>query len=229
MKSLFAFLSSSIGKKIVMSLTGLFLCTFLAEHVAGNFLLFMNDNGAMYDAYTEFMSHNIVIRTIEIVLAVSLVGHSISGVIVWLKNRRSRSENYKVYKLQENTPLASRITMITGSFIFLFLVVHLRTFFVPTRFGTEAVSPYTLVVQSFSNEWYSAFYIVALIFLSYHLRHGFQSAFQTLGLKNKKYSRLLDWLAVIFWLLIPLGFASMPIYFAFFYKAGPAAVVLGVQ
>ena len=229
MKNLSMFLSSSIGKKIVMSVTGLFLCTFLAEHVAGNFLLFMNDNGAMYDAYTEFMSHNTVVRTIEIVLFVSLLGHAFSGVLVWIKNRRSRSENYKVYKLQENTPLASRITMLTGSFIFLFLVVHLQTFFVPTRFGAESVSPYTLVVQAFSNRWYSAFYLIALILLSYHLRHGFQSAFQTLGLRSKKYSNVLDWIAVVFWLLIPLGFASMPIYFAFFHRAGPSAMVIGVQ
>lgn len=229
MKSLLTLLSSSIGKKIVMSVTGLFLCTFLAEHVAGNFLLFMNDNGAMYDAYTEFMSHNIIIRTIEIVLFASLLGHAISGVVIWFKNRSSRPKNYRLYKLQENTPLSSRIIMLTGSMIFLFLVVHLRTFFIPTRFGTENVSPYTLVVQAFSDKWYSTFYLVALILLSYHLRHGFQSAFQTLGLKNKKYSNLLDWIAAIFWLLIPLGFASMPIYFAFFHKAGAAAVVLGVN
>ncbi|HLF20619.1 MAG TPA: succinate dehydrogenase cytochrome b subunit [Bacteroidota bacterium] len=229
MNSLSRLFSSSIGKKIVMSLTGLFLCTFLAEHVAGNFLLFMNDGGAMYDAYTEFMSHNIVVRTIEIVLFASLLGHAFSGVLVWIKNRRSRPENYKVYKLRENTPLSSRITMLTGSFIFLFLVVHLRTFFVPTRFATENVSPYALVAQAFSNRWYSAFYLVALILLSYHLRHGFQSAFQTLGLKNKKYSNVLDWIAVIFWLLIPLGFASMPIYFALFHRAGPPAMVLGVH
>ncbi len=229
MKSIFTFLGSSIGKKIVMSLTGLFLCTFLAEHVAGNLLLFMNDNGAMYDAYTEFMSHNILIRTIEIVLFASLIGHALSGVVVWLKNRRSRPEDYKVYKLNENTELASRITMLSGSVIFLFLVVHLNTFFIPTRFGTENTSPYALVEQAFSNKWYSAFYVAALILLAYHLRHGFQSAFQTLGLKNKKYSRVLDWVAAIFWLLIPLGFASIPIYFAFFHKAGPAAVVFGVQ
>ena len=229
MNSLSRFLSSSIGKKIIMSLTGLFLCTFLAEHAAGNFLLFMNDNGAMYDAYTEFMSHNIVVRAIEIVLFGSLFGHALSGLVVWMRNRRSRPENYKVYKLQENAPLSSRITMLTGSVIFLFLVVHLQTFFIPTRFGTEDVSPYTLVAQAFSNRWYSAFYVVALILLSYHLRHGFQSAFQTLGLKNKKYSNVLDWIAVIFWLLIPLGFASMPIYFAFFHGTGPAAMVLGVH
>ncbi|MEK7749045.1 MAG: succinate dehydrogenase cytochrome b subunit [Bacteroidota bacterium] len=221
--------TSSIGKKIVMSLTGLFLCTFLLEHVAGNFLLFMNDNGHMYDAYTEFMSHNILVRTIEIFLFASLVGHAISGVLVWIKNRRSRPEKYEVYRLKDNAPLASRITMLTGSIVFLFLVVHLQTFFLPTRFGAEKVSPYALVAQSFANPWYSGFYLVALILLAYHLRHGFQSAFQTLGLKNSKYANVVEWIAVIFWLLVPLGFASMPVYFYFFHRAGPASVVFGVQ
>jgi len=221
--------TSSVGKKIVMSLTGLFLCAFLLEHVAGNFLLFMNDNGHMYDAYTEFMSHNILVRTIEIFLFASLVGHAISGVAVWIKNRRSRPEKYEIFRLQDNAPLASRITMLTGSIVFLFLVVHLRTFFIPTRFGIEKISPYALVAQAFTNPWYSSFYIVALIMLGYHLRHGFQSAFQTLGLKNSKYASVVEWIAVIFWLLVPVGFASMPVYFYFFHRAGPASVVFGVQ
>jgi len=227
MKNNPGFYSSSIGKKVVMSLTGLFLCLFLIEHVVGNFLLFLNDNGAAYDMYTEIMSHNIVIRAIEVFLFGGLVLHALSGLIVWLKNRRSRPNDYEVYRLKDNTPLEGRITMLTGSIIFLFLVIHLNTFFVPTRFGSEKVSPYTMVAQAFSNPWYGGFYVIALIFLAYHLRHGFQSAFQTLGLKNTKYSTLLDWVAVIFWLLIPLGFASMPVYFYFFHPAGPTAVVLG--
>jgi succinate dehydrogenase / fumarate reductase cytochrome b subunit len=148
--------------------------------------------------------------------------------MVWLKNRRSRPEKYEVYRLKDNAPLESRITMVTGSVIFLFLVIHLNTFFIPTRFGAEKASPYFMVAQAFSNPWYGAFYIIALVFLAYHLRHGFQSAFQTLGLKNAKYGKLIEWVAVIFWLLIPLGFASMPVYFYFFHRAGPAAMVLGV-
>ncbi len=229
MKSLIAFLQSSIGKKILMSLTGLFLCTFLLEHLVGNLLLLKNDGGAFYDAYGEFMVSNPIVRTIEILLFASLFGHAISGVIVWLQNRRARPSNYKVYKLGENTPLASRITMVTGSMIFLFLVVHLNTFFVPTRFGESHRSAYLLVRQAFSNPWYGGFYLLALVLLAYHLRHGFQSAFQSLGLRGKRYDGLLNFFAFIFWFVVPLGFAILPVYFYFFRRVVETAVTMGVQ
>ncbi len=212
--------NSSVGKKLTMSLTGLFLCTFLIEHLVGNLLLlpFLGDaTGRAYDSYTEMMASNPIIRTIEFVLFASIFGHAISGVAVWWKNRKARPQKYGEYRLQDNTPLASRITMITGSTVLLFLVVHLRTFFVPMRFG-GAHSGYALVVEAFYNQWYSLFYILALLLLGYHLRHGFQSAFQTLGLRNKKYFGLIDFIAVLFWFVIPLGFAIIPMYFLFIHK-----------
>lgn len=216
MNKLVAFYNSSIGKKVTMSLTGLFLCTFLVEHLVGNLLLFRNDDGKMYQAYTEFLVGNVVIRTIEIVLFASLVGHALSGVSVWFKNRSSRPQKYEVYRLKDNTPLASRITMLTGSIVFLFLVIHLRTFFVGSRFAEEEPNMYEMIRTAFSSPTYSLFYVVALAFLAYHLKHGFQSAFQTLGLNNKKYTWLINAVAVIFWLLIPIGFASLPVYFLWF-------------
>ncbi|MGH2569198.1 MAG: succinate dehydrogenase cytochrome b subunit [Bacteroidota bacterium] len=228
MKSLLAFLRSSIGKKVLMSLTGLFLCIFLVEHLVGNLLLLKDDGGVLYEAYAEFLVANPFIRTMEFVLFAALLGHALSGVIVWLENRRARPNNYDVYKLNENTPFASRITMVSGSVIFLFLVVHLRTFFVPTRLGDDHSSLYFLVQQAFSNAWYSAFYILALVVLGYHLRHGFQSAFQTLGIRGKRYEGLLNAVAFLFWFVIPLGFAIIPVYFYFFRPAAATAVTMGV-
>ena len=216
MNKLVAFYNSSIGKKVTMSLTGLFLCIFLVEHLVGNLLLFKNDGGKMYQAYTEFLVGNVVIRTIEIVLFASLVGHALSGVSVWFLNKRSRPQKYDVYRLKDNTPLASRITMLTGSIVFLFLVIHLRTFFVGSRFAAEEPNMYEMIRTAFASPSYSIFYVVALAFLAYHLKHGFQSAFQTLGLNNKKYTWLINAVAVIFWLLIPIGFASLPVYFLWF-------------
>ena len=89
MKSLISFYKSSIGKKVVMSLTGLFLCLYLVEHLAGNLLLFVNDGGMMYETYSEIMVSNPVIRVIEVVLFASLLGHALSGLVVWIKNRSS--------------------------------------------------------------------------------------------------------------------------------------------
>ncbi|MDE3058361.1 MAG: succinate dehydrogenase cytochrome b subunit [Bacteroidota bacterium] len=205
---------SSVGKKFVVALTGLFLCTFLVEHLAGNFLLFVNDGGASFNEYSETLSHNVIIRTIEIVLFLAFFFHILTATTLWWRNRKARPDSYAQNQKSANSTLASRISFLTGSIVFIFLVIHLRTFFVPSRFfPSENPSMYTLVVFAFSNGWYCLFYLVALVLLGYHLRHGFQSAFQTFGIRGKNYQSLIEWIGVIFWLLIPLGFATMPIYF----------------
>jgi succinate dehydrogenase / fumarate reductase cytochrome b subunit len=228
MRSMLDFYYSSIGKKVLMSLTGLFLIIFLTEHLIGNLLLFVNDKGATYEAYGEFLVSNPVIRTIEIFLFLGIVIHGTLGVILWIKNRKIRPVKYKFYRLKDNSPLASRTAIISGVIIATFLYVHLKTFFIPSRFSVEKVPMYELIVHAFSDIWYVVFYLFALIVLGYHLRHGFQSAFQTLGLRNKKYTPLLDAFAFIVWFLIPLGFASIPIYFFFFYKAAATAIMGGL-
>lgn len=210
---------SSVGKKIIMSLSGLFLCTFLVVHVTINLFLFKQDGGEMYNRYSEFMSTNPFIRVIEIVLFAGLIAHVISGVVVWLKNRASRPVGYEMYRLKDNTTFTSRTPTLTASasLVAFFLVVHLKTFWVPNRFWeTAPQSNYDLVAAAFSDPVYSLFYIVALVFLAFHLRHGFQSGFQTLGLSDKRYKWLIDGVAVVFWLLIPLAFAAMPAYFLWF-------------
>jgi succinate dehydrogenase / fumarate reductase, cytochrome b subunit len=219
MNNVFTFCYSSIGKKVLMSLTGLFLILFLTEHLVGNLLLFANDHGEMYEAYGEFLVSNPVIRFIEIFLFLGIIGHAILGIILWIKNRKTRSVKYKYFLLKDNSPLASRTTLITGIVIGMFLYIHLKTFFLPPRFSVGKVSTYELVVQAFSNPWYYAFYLVALFVLGYHLRHGFQSAFQTLGLRNKTHTPFLNLLAFIVWCLMPLGFSAIPIYFYFCHQA----------
>jgi len=209
------FLSSTIGRKLLMGFTGLFLCSFLVVHLTGNFLLFKGDGGAAFDAYSEFMSTNFIIRTLEIGLFLGLLLHTVLGVRLWAANRKVRGEEYAVKAGAETSTLASRITFVTGSVIFVFLVIHLRTFFIPARFGAPDLSMYQLVRESFASPLYSIFYLIALVFLGYHLRHGFQSAFQTFGLRGKRYLPLIETIAFVFWCLIPLGFAAMPLYFLF--------------
>src|SRR5206468_11149365 len=139
---------------------------------------------------------------------------------VWIKNRSARPQRYAMNRASENSSLASRIMNVSGSIVFIFLVVHLRTFFVPSRFPGEAKpSMYELVKTAFSSPVYVGFYLISLFLLGYHLRHGFQSAFQTLGLKAGL-RLLIDYVAVIFWLIIPLGFAAMPLYFLWAHYTG---------
>jgi succinate dehydrogenase / fumarate reductase, cytochrome b subunit len=213
MESVLTLYSSSIAKKILMSLTGLFLMVFLTEHLIGNLLLFANDNGALYEAYGHFLVVNPVIRMIEILLFLSITVHAVLATILWWNNRQTRPVKYRKYRLKDNTPLWSRTTIVTGSVVFFFLVVHLRMFFVPVRLGSEPVSEYELVVQAFANPWYSGFYLMAMLLLGYHLRHGFQSAFQTLGLRDKTYTPVIDVVAFLFWFVMPLLYATIPVYF----------------
>jgi succinate dehydrogenase / fumarate reductase cytochrome b subunit len=215
MNKLAGFLLSSIGRKVLMGLTGLFLCSFLVVHLLGNFLLFREDGGAAFEAYSSFMSTNGVIRTIEIGLFLGILLHVVVGTQLWLTNRRVRPAKYSVSPGSSTSTLASRTAFVTGSVVFIFLVIHLRTFFLPARFGSRNPSMYDLVRQAFASPLYSGFYIVALILLAYHLRHGFQSAFQTFGIRGKKYQPLIEGIGYVFWLLIPIGFATMPIYFLF--------------
>ena len=212
--------SSSVGQKVLVGLTGLFLCTFLVVHLSGNTLLFKQDGGKAFNTYSEFMATNTVIRTLEIVLAAGFLIHMIFGVSTWIGNRLSRTKRYMVNRASENSAFSSRITFITGSVVFIFLVVHLRSFFVPSRFATgPAPSMYDLVRTAFYNPIYDGFYVIAMALLGYHLRHGFQSAFQTFGLRPG-HEKLIDWVAVVFWLLIPIGYAVMPLYFLWVHFKG---------
>ncbi len=211
--------NSSIGQKLFVGLTGLFLCSFLIVHLAGNLLIFKNDGGAAYNAFSEFMSTNFFIRALEIILLAGFAFHILLGFLLWLAGRRARPQPYVMNRPAENSTLASRWAFWTGSFVFIFLVIHMNSFWVPERFGSGGESTYDLVTTAFKSPGYDIFYLVALIFLGYHLRHGFQSAFQTFGLRPG-WQRPVDLVAIIFWLLFPIGFASMPLYFLWAHFAG---------
>ncbi|HYQ87806.1 MAG TPA: succinate dehydrogenase cytochrome b subunit [Bacteroidota bacterium] len=213
MKTLLEFYQSSIGKKILAGLTGLFLCAYLLVHVGGNLLLFKADGGAAFDAYAETLPNFLIIRVIEIGLFAAFAVHIATGTYLWVINRRARPRGYLVNKPEENSSFASRTMFLTGSIVFVFLVVHMKSFWYPSRFSAEQrVSMYSLVTGAFADPLYSSFYIAAMALLAIHLRHGFQSAFQTFGLRNRKYAPLIESVGVIFWLLIPAAFAAMPAY-----------------
>ncbi|MDD8018881.1 MAG: succinate dehydrogenase cytochrome b subunit [Bacteroidota bacterium] len=219
MKAFLSFYNSSVGRKMTMSLTGLFLTIFLIEHLIGNLLVLLQDGGAAFETYSEFLTSNpyayLPLRFVEAILFASIILHAWSGFTVWLKNKRARLTKYKEYGIAENTKFASRWTAGTALLVFLFLVIHLKAFFWNIRLSGEHVSGYTIAHQTFSNPYYTWFYVFSFIVLGYHLYHGFQSAFQTLGLKTKKYSTLIETIAVVFWCIIPLGFALIPIYILF--------------
>ncbi len=209
-----ALYNSSIGKKLVVGCTGLLLCTYLVVHLAGNLLLFKNDGGASFDRYAEFLPSLLIIRIVEIGLFAIFVIHIVTATILWFLNRQARPQGYAVNSQRENSSLFSRTMFVSGSIVYIFLVLHMRSFWYPSRFHHELIpSMYAAVVEVFANPLYIALYVVAMVLLGFHLRHGFQSAFQTFGVKHVKYATLIEAVGTIFWFFIPLAFASIPIYF----------------
>lgn len=205
--------NSSVGRKLIVGGTGFFLCTFLVVHLYANLFLFKNDGGETFEVYAKFLATYPLVRPIEWLLFGGLLLHAFLGGLMWLKNKRARPKTYAVNKASENSTLASRLTFVTGTIVFIFLVVHVNTFFVKSRFFNDGMTMYDRVIDAFSHPWYDVFYVVSIAFLAYHLRHGFQSVFQTFGIRHERYRRLIDAVAVVFWLVIPLGFASIPVYF----------------
>ena len=202
---------SSIGRKLLMALTGLFLCAFLLEHLYGNFLLYKMDGGTAFNEYSAMLTGNLVIRIIEYGLFGSFILHIADGLALTLANRRARPVRYAVSRQSGNSTWYSRNMGLTGSVIFIFLVVHLKDFFVQYRFGEEAGSMARDVVVAFQSSAYAGLYILAMVLMGSHLNHGFQSAFQTLGWNNRKYAAPLKAAGTAFALLMMLGFASFPI------------------
>jgi succinate dehydrogenase / fumarate reductase, cytochrome b subunit len=217
-------LVSSIGRKVLMALTGIFLIIFLLVHLAGNLQLFKDDGGEAFNLYSYFMTHQPVIKTVSYLLYTSILLHVFISGYITLLNMRARPVGYAVNGSSANSTWSSRNMGILGSIIFIFLAIHLQNFWYkmhwkmePTVFykGVQYKDLYTEVVYAFQNPWISALYVVGMIGLAYHLLHGFQSSFQTLGIEHKKYTPVLKALGMIFSILVPALFAVMPLYFYF--------------
>ena len=215
--------SSTIGRKVIMSLTGLFLCSFLVVHLIGNLQLYLGDEGLSFNAYTYFMTHNPLIRAMEIILLLGFAFHIWDAVALSRRNQKARSVKYAVNHLDQNSNWSSRNMGLLGTIIFIFLLVHLYNFYFKLKFGelgTDAAGNkdlYGIAVESFSHWWYVALYVISMVALAFHLIHGFQSAFQTLGLNHKKYSPAIQAFGYFFSIVVCAGFASMPLYFFFQY------------
>lgn len=218
MKWFTKFLTSSIGKKLIMSLTGLFLTVFLIIHSLGNLPLVFNDDGAAFTAFVHFMESNFLIsKVLALGLYAGFAIHIVQGVLIWLANRKAKgSQKYAVDKYVD-VSWTSRNMALLGSIVFFFLVVHMGDFFVPLKV-TGALAEHDLyrhAIEKFSNPLYVAIYELGIIALFFHLTHGFQSAFQTLGLNHKKYTPIIKTLGWVYAIIIPGIFAFIPLYILF--------------
>ena len=212
--SIFRILTSSIGKKILMAVTGLLLSFFMIFHLFGNLFLFVSEEA--FNSYVEKLNYfKPLVRIAEFFLLLFVFSHAYTGVSLWWNNRKAKQKNQSYSKV--NTSRPARSAAITGSFVFIFLVTHWATFWYKFNFE-HPESYYRVVLGSevgFGNPFFSIFYIVAIFLLGYHLKHGFVSAGQTLGIKGTKHETLYMGVSSLFWFWIPLGFISIPVWFGF--------------
>ncbi len=222
------FFTSSIGKKFVMSLTGLFLISFLIIHASINACIFAdlpifdsNDNGEIFNKAAHFMGATILIRILEYGLFVGLLLHVYQGYLLTVQNKAKRKVGYAVNLGNRGSKWYSRSMGLLGTLILLFLVVHLAHFWVKARFthtlapisynGKEMHDMFSEMKMVFSNPLVVVIYVLGCISLAYHLAHGFQSAFRTIGVHNNRYNIMLTSLGYGFAIIVPLVFALMPI------------------
>jgi succinate dehydrogenase / fumarate reductase, cytochrome b subunit len=217
------FFTSSLGQKLIMSLTGIFLILFLIVHMSGNLQLLSHDGGESFNVYAAFMSHNPFILVISIGLYSFILLHSFQGILLWLSNRKSKGPLYKPNKSM-GASWASKNMALLGTLVFAFLLLHMGDFWVKMRF-TDSLAMvtypdhpkpvediYTRVHIAFQELWIVVAYLVGVIALGFHLAHGFQSAFQTLGINHKKYTPLIKAVGWIYTIVITAGFLVMPLY-----------------
>lgn len=210
---------SSVGKKLVMGLTGIFLILFLIVHAGLNACIWANDGGEMFLHAAHFMGGNWVPRILEIGLFVGFILHIYQGYLLTLENKKKRSVGYAV-AYSDGSKWYSRSMGLLGTLILLFLIMHMSHFWFPNRsnqgflLGPE-INLYEKMKTEFSVLWVVIVYVIGCISLAYHLAHGFQSAFKTLGVHNKKYNKMLISIGYGFSVIVPLVFAMMPISFYF--------------
>ncbi len=209
---------SSIGKKIVMGATGLFLVSFLVIHATINGMIFFNDGGKMFNEWARFMSHNWIIRFLEIGLFVGFGIHIVQGFALTLSNQKTRPSKYAITAGNATSKWYSRSMAILGSLLLIFLIVHLGQFWLGSKVAIYGHhdAPHNLYEEmkgAFSHLWVVLVYLVGVISLGWHLLHGFPSAFQTLGINNHKYNGLIQSIGTVFSILVPSVFAAMPILF----------------
>jgi succinate dehydrogenase / fumarate reductase cytochrome b subunit len=212
------FLSSTLGRKLIMALTGLFLITFLIIHCTINAMIFYNDGGATFSHWGHFMGTNPIIRTLEIGLVLGFLFHIVDGFMLIVKNRNARPVRYAKTVKPQNTTWYSLNMGLLGTLILLFLIIHTYHFWIPNRVSQGLtnweegeIDLYAKMLVVFQEPWVVMVYVLGCFSLFWHLLHGFSSAFQTLGLNHLKYNGVISFVGAAFAIIVPIIFASMPI------------------
>ncbi len=219
-------IKSSLAKKYWMALTGLFLCLFLVGHLVGNLQLFISgeEGKLQFNEYALFMTSNPAVKILSYLTYASILFHAIDGILLTVQNRKARPVGYAHSNPGANSAWYARSMAVLGTAILVFIVVHMQNFWWRMHFGDLPLDSagnkdlYQVVMDFFNPSVNStAFvpllvYVLAMLALAYHLMHGFQSAFQSLGLRHKKYTPIVEKVGYAFAIIVPMAFASIPVY-----------------
>lgn len=218
------YFTSGIGKKLVMAFTGIFLILFLLVHVSANVCIFVPDHGATFNKVSHFLGTNWILHILEVGLFVGFILHIVQGIVLTIQNRSKRPIKYAANRPNQTSKWYSRSMGLLGVLILIFLIIHLSHFWIHTRFAAlfGGVGEVTYQTKSmddlfgrmkevFSHGSVVIIYLIALVALAYHLAHGFQSAFRTLGMTSSRYIPIIKGIGYAYSVLIPLLFASMPV------------------
>jgi len=198
----------SIPKKQLMALTGLGFCAFLAVHLFGNLTIYGGEQS--FNAYSDHLhSLGVLINVAEIGLLLMALVHVFFAGLLYLENWQSRPVRYVMKKNAGGRTISSTLMPYTGLYLLVFVILHLITFHFADR-GGQGI--YQLVARVFSNPAYVVFYAFSVIVAAFHVKHGFWSAFQTLGANHPKYMPIIRAISLIFSLCVAAGFGCIPIF-----------------
>jgi succinate dehydrogenase / fumarate reductase, cytochrome b subunit len=201
---------SSVGKKLLMSITGLCFCGFLAGHLGGNLTIYGGKE--MFLSYAEHLhSLGVFLRFAEWGLLTFALIHVVTGLTLFYQNYKARPVRYMVNKRGGGRTLGSATMPYTGVLLLLFVILHLTNFHFVDKTDTTI---YAIVSRAFDNPLYVVIYTAAMVVAGIHVSHGFWSAFQTLGANHPKYMPLIQTLSLVFAVIVTIGFGALPIYFS---------------
>ena len=211
---------SSITKKVIMSLMGLFLITFLLVHLGLNLVLLFDKSKETFNLAAHFMGTNPVVKILEVILFGGFIIHVFWGVVLYFQNNAARPQSYAVSNNSQESFL-SKYMIHTGALVFAFLVLHLLDFWYKSRFaggilpiqiaGVDYEDMGQLVLDKFQSPVYTTIYVAFLLFMGFHLDHAFQSALQSIGINHSKYTPFFKKFSRFLAVVITIGYITIPL------------------
>ena len=215
-----SYFNSTIFRKTLAGLTGLFLVLFLLGHLLGNLQLFIpgEDGQRQFNEYALFMTTNPAVKILSVLTYSSIILHTVLTLFLVFQSSNAREVKYLQSSGNANSTWGSKNMAVLGTLILVFIVIHMKSFWYEMHFGVIGLDPWgnkdlhTVTVTAFNELWYVLFYVLSMVVLAIHLKHGVESVFQTLGIKTRRYVSLIHKAAYGFALIVPAAFASIPIY-----------------